>query len=130
MCLETACRRPRAIREAFTLALMHKHFHEYARDTSRQLEALIDELRVHPRLSQQGLGETREARERLASSLPRLVPFGGRRLTKIVALLDDTVQPWELLSNVYVPPTWTFAVGAPFSFFVLPEELDGPLANR
>jgi len=45
MCLETACRRPRAIREAFTLALMHKHFHEYARDTSRQLEALIDELR-------------------------------------------------------------------------------------
>jgi hypothetical protein len=26
MCLETACRRPRAIRHAFTLALMHKHF--------------------------------------------------------------------------------------------------------
>jgi radical SAM superfamily enzyme YgiQ (UPF0313 family) len=45
MCLETACRRPRAIREAFTLALMHKHFYEYVRDTSRHLEALIDELR-------------------------------------------------------------------------------------
>jgi radical SAM superfamily enzyme YgiQ (UPF0313 family) len=45
MCLETACRRPRAIREAFTLALMHKHFYEYVRETSRQLEALIHELR-------------------------------------------------------------------------------------
>ena len=45
MCLETACRRPRAIREAFTLALMHKHFYEYVQETSRQLEALIHELR-------------------------------------------------------------------------------------
>ncbi len=45
MCLETACRRPRAIRQAFTLALMHKHFYEYVRDTSRQLDALIRELR-------------------------------------------------------------------------------------
>jgi radical SAM superfamily enzyme YgiQ (UPF0313 family) len=45
MCLETAFRRPRALREAFTLALMHKHFYEYVRDTSRQLEALIGELR-------------------------------------------------------------------------------------
>jgi radical SAM superfamily enzyme YgiQ (UPF0313 family) len=46
MCLETACRRPRAIRQAFTLALMHKHFYEYVRDTSRQLEAVIRELRA------------------------------------------------------------------------------------
>ena len=45
MGLETACRRPHAIREAFTLALMHKHFYEYVRGTSRQLEALIAELR-------------------------------------------------------------------------------------
>ena len=45
MCLETAWRRPRAIRQAFTLALMHKHFYEYVRATSRQLEALIRELR-------------------------------------------------------------------------------------
>ena len=45
LCLETAWRRPRAIRDAFTLALMHKHFYEYARTTSRQLEALIHDLR-------------------------------------------------------------------------------------
>jgi hypothetical protein len=45
MCLETAWRRPRAIRQALTLALMHKHFYEYVRDTSAQLEALILELR-------------------------------------------------------------------------------------
>jgi radical SAM superfamily enzyme YgiQ (UPF0313 family) len=45
MCLETAWRRPRAIREAFTLALMHKHFYEYVRETSADLEALIRDLR-------------------------------------------------------------------------------------
>ena len=45
LCLETAWRRPGAIREAFTLALMHKHFYEYARKTSGQLEALIHDLR-------------------------------------------------------------------------------------
>jgi radical SAM superfamily enzyme YgiQ (UPF0313 family) len=45
MCLETAFRRPRAIRDAFTLALMHKHFYEYVNETSRELEALIRELR-------------------------------------------------------------------------------------
>lgn len=48
MCLEVAWRRPRAIRRAFTLALMHKHFYEYVRDTSRQLEALVHELRESP----------------------------------------------------------------------------------
>ncbi len=45
MCLETACRRPRAFREALTLALMHKHLFEYVRDTSARLEVLIRELR-------------------------------------------------------------------------------------
>jgi hypothetical protein len=36
---------PEAIRQAFTLALMHKHFYEYVRETSRELEALIRQLR-------------------------------------------------------------------------------------
>jgi hypothetical protein len=45
MCLETAVRRPRAIRDAFTLALMHKHFYEYVQETSRVLDGLIRELR-------------------------------------------------------------------------------------
>ena len=44
MCLETACRRPRALRDALTLALMHKHLYEYARETSRRIEALLREL--------------------------------------------------------------------------------------
>ena len=48
MALETAWRRPEAIRQAFTLALMHKHFYEYVRETSRELETLIRELREAP----------------------------------------------------------------------------------
>ena len=43
--VETLCRRPRALREALTLALMHKHFYEYVRETSRLLEGLIRQLR-------------------------------------------------------------------------------------
>lgn len=46
MALETAWRRPEAIRQAFTLALMYKHFYEYVRETSREVEALIRELRA------------------------------------------------------------------------------------
>jgi hypothetical protein len=43
---------------------------------------------VHPRVAQQGLGEDREARERLYANLPRLVPFQGKRPQQIIALLD------------------------------------------
>ncbi|MEK7836444.1 MAG: DUF4070 domain-containing protein, partial [candidate division NC10 bacterium] len=48
MILETALRRPRAIREAVTLALMHKHLYEYSRHTAARLDALILELRELP----------------------------------------------------------------------------------
>ncbi len=48
MIIETALRRPRAVREAVTLALMHKHLYEYVRDTSRELDALIRELKTDP----------------------------------------------------------------------------------
>jgi len=41
---ETALRRPRAIRQALTLALLHKHLYEYVHDISRQLDRLIEEL--------------------------------------------------------------------------------------
>jgi hypothetical protein len=43
---ETALRRPRALRKAVTLALMHKHLYEYMRDTCKQLDRLARELRV------------------------------------------------------------------------------------
>jgi radical SAM superfamily enzyme YgiQ (UPF0313 family) len=46
--VETALRRPRALRDAVTFALMHKHLYEYMRDTSVQLEALIRELKEFP----------------------------------------------------------------------------------
>ena len=39
--LETALRRPRALRDAVTLALMHKHLYEYMRDTCAQLDELV-----------------------------------------------------------------------------------------
>jgi hypothetical protein len=42
--LETALRRPRAIRQAVTLALMHKHLYEYMRDTCARLEELTSEM--------------------------------------------------------------------------------------
>jgi hypothetical protein len=48
MALETASRRPEAIRQAFTPALMHKHFYEYVRETSWEFEALIRQLRESP----------------------------------------------------------------------------------
>jgi radical SAM superfamily enzyme YgiQ (UPF0313 family) len=46
MVLETALRKPRALRDAVTLALEHKHLYEYVRDTSRQLDLLILEIRA------------------------------------------------------------------------------------
>ena len=42
---EGGCRRPRPMRHAFTLALLHKHFYEYVQETSRALDGLIRELR-------------------------------------------------------------------------------------
>ena len=43
--VETLLRRPRALREAVTLALMHKHLYEYMRETCRRLESMANELR-------------------------------------------------------------------------------------
>ncbi len=42
---ETALRRPRSLRQAVTLALMHKHLYEYMREVCVQLDELVDELR-------------------------------------------------------------------------------------
>lgn len=41
MMSETALRRPRAFRQAVTLALIHKHIYDYVDDLSRQLDRLI-----------------------------------------------------------------------------------------
>jgi hypothetical protein len=46
--VETALRRPSSLRQAVTLALMHKHLYEYMRDTCKQLDQLARELRQFP----------------------------------------------------------------------------------
>ena len=45
---ETLVRRPRAFREAVTLALIHKHLHDYMRTTCERLDAFVDELQPEP----------------------------------------------------------------------------------
>jgi radical SAM superfamily enzyme YgiQ (UPF0313 family) len=46
--VETALRRPRALRDAITFALMHKHLYEYMRDTCKQLDQLVSEIKKVP----------------------------------------------------------------------------------
>jgi radical SAM superfamily enzyme YgiQ (UPF0313 family) len=46
--LETAIKRPRALRQALTLALIHKHLYEYVHEITQHLDALIEELRTLP----------------------------------------------------------------------------------
>jgi len=46
--IETALRRPRALRDAVTFALIHKHLYEYMRDTCKQLDQLVDEIKRLP----------------------------------------------------------------------------------
>jgi radical SAM superfamily enzyme YgiQ (UPF0313 family) len=46
--IETALRRPRALRDAITFALLHKHLYEYMRDTCKRLDVLARELRQLP----------------------------------------------------------------------------------
>jgi len=42
--VETLLRRPRALREAVTLALIHKHLYEYMRETCARLDDLVADL--------------------------------------------------------------------------------------
>jgi radical SAM superfamily enzyme YgiQ (UPF0313 family) len=46
--LETLLRRPRALRDAVTFALVHKHLYEYMRDTCRRLDELAAQIRELP----------------------------------------------------------------------------------
>ncbi len=45
---EIALRRPKRLRDAIALSLMHKHFHEYVESLDAPLERLCDELREKP----------------------------------------------------------------------------------
>ena len=46
--IETALRRPRALRDAVTFALIHKHLYEYMLDTCKRLDELAHELKKLP----------------------------------------------------------------------------------
>ena len=46
--VETALRRPRALRNAVAFALMHKHLYGYMRDTCKQIDRLVQELKQFP----------------------------------------------------------------------------------
>jgi radical SAM superfamily enzyme YgiQ (UPF0313 family) len=46
--IETALRRPRALRDAVTFALVHKHLYEYMRDTCKRLDQLVQEIEQLP----------------------------------------------------------------------------------
>ena len=50
--------------------------------------AVLSALRVHPRLVQQGIGDSRQERDKLFSALPPVVPFGDKRPLRAVAFLD------------------------------------------
>lgn len=53
-------RRPGVIRQMVALALLHKHFYEYARDTSKQFRTLMRELRQSaPDMTRDGEEEAR-----------------------------------------------------------------------
>ncbi|MBW1686121.1 MAG: B12-binding domain-containing radical SAM protein [Deltaproteobacteria bacterium] len=48
MLLETAIRKPARLRDAISLALMHKHFYEYVEDLTAALDRMIEGLREAP----------------------------------------------------------------------------------
>ena len=50
--------------------------------------AVLQRLKVHVRVAQQGLAPAPDLRKRLAASLPELVAFGERRYAQAHALLD------------------------------------------
>ena len=50
--------------------------------------AVLDQLRVHPRVAQQKLGGGPEARDKLLSALPSLAPFREVEPRQVVAVLD------------------------------------------
>lgn len=50
--------------------------------------ALIQRLKIHTRVAQQGLGPTPDQRKKLAASLPDILAFGDRRYAAAHVLLD------------------------------------------
>lgn len=49
---------------------------------------LVDDLKVHVRLQDQGLAPDREQREAIARALPDLLPFGSNQFVSVACVLD------------------------------------------
>ena len=66
--------------------------------------ALLQRLKVHTRVAQQGLGPTPDVRKKLAASLPDIFAFGDRRYAAAHVVLDwDHRLPSEaLLLRLYL----------------------------
>jgi len=69
--------------------------------------ALLQRLKVHTRVAQQGLGPTPDVRKKLATSLPDILAFGDRRYAAAHVVLDwDHRLPSEaLLLRLYLSYT-------------------------
>ena len=69
--------------------------------------ALLQRLKVHTRVAQQGLGPTPDVRKKLAASLPDILAFGDRRYAAAHVVLDwDHRLPSEaLLLRLYLSYT-------------------------
>jgi radical SAM superfamily enzyme YgiQ (UPF0313 family) len=84
MLLETAVRRPARLRDAISLALMHKHFYEYVRDLSASLERMIETLREAP----ESAGLLPEA-----AALPRSGPWPQKASVASDRVSDPNLSP-------------------------------------
>ena len=69
--------------------------------------ALLQRLKVHTRVAQQGLGPTPDVRKKLAASLPDILAFGDRRYAAAHVVLDwDHRLPSEaMLLRLYLSYT-------------------------
>lgn len=69
--------------------------------------ALLQRLKVHTRVAQQGLGPTPDVRKQLATSLPEILAFGDRRYAAAHVVLDwDHRLPSEaMLLRLYLSYT-------------------------
>jgi len=89
--------------------------------------ALLQRLKVHTRVAQQGLGPTPDVRKKLAASLPDILAFGDRRYAAAHVVLDwDHRLPSEaLLLRLYLSYTDREAADVENAFKARDREIDG-----
>jgi len=88
--------------------------------------ALLQRLKVHTRVAQQGLGPTPDVRKKLAASLPDILAFGDRRYAAAHVVLDwDHRLPSEaMLLRLYLSYTDREAADVENAFKARDREID------